>query len=210
MNSIDVTQFKRVFSAWEKIMRENKEYLIKLDGVAGDSDLGLTMTDGFTAANRYAQESNEQDLGMLIYYAGKAILSKAPSSLGTLLGNGFLEAGKALKGRSQIDPEEVYKFIEAIEIGVQKRGNAKVGDKTFLDGIDPAIPILKKLTAENSKTVLSEAAIAAKKGSDATVGMLAKHGRMAIRGEDSRSYIDPGSVVGALLIQGLRDGLLEG
>ena len=119
-------------------------------------------------------------------------------------------AGKALKGRSQIDPEEVYKFIEAIEIGVQKRGNAKVGDKTFLDGIDPAIPILKKLTAENSKTVLSEAAIAAKKGSDATVGMLAKHGRMAIRGEDSRSYIDPGSVVGALLIQGLRDGLLEG
>jgi len=208
MNKIGVAEFKKAFAAWAKIMRENKAYLIELDGVAGDSDLGLTMTDGFAAANEYAQESGESDLGMLIYHAGKAILSKAPSSLGTLLGSGFLEAGKAFKGKSEVEPGELYRFVEAIEAGVQKRGNAKVGDKTFLDGIDPAIPVLKTLDAENFESVLKAAADAAKKGSDATVGMLARHGRMAIRGEDSRAYIDPGSVVGALLVKGLCEGLL--
>ena len=32
------------------IMAENREYLINLDSVVGDGDLGLTMSDGFLAA----------------------------------------------------------------------------------------------------------------------------------------------------------------
>ena len=32
------------------IMAENKDKLIEMDGIVGDGDLGLTMSDGFKAA----------------------------------------------------------------------------------------------------------------------------------------------------------------
>ena len=42
------------------IMAENKDKLIEMDGIVGDGDLGLTMSDGFKAA--YDAVSEEQSL----------------------------------------------------------------------------------------------------------------------------------------------------
>ena len=50
-----------------------------------------------------------------------------------------------------------------------------------------------------------EAALAARQGYEGTLGMLAKHGRMAIRGEASRAYLDPGAAVAALLVRAWAD-----
>ena len=143
MNGIAVAEWKCIFSAWERAMRDNADDLIRLDGVAGDSDLGLTMSDGFAAASRVAAVFDGTDIGMLIYQSGKAIMSGAPSSLGTLLGGGFLEAGKALRGRARLELEELYLFFEAVEKSVMLRGGCSVGDKTFIDGLDPAVQTLK-------------------------------------------------------------------
>lgn len=207
MDRIDVPAFKMVFSAWAGIMRANKDLLVALDGVAGDSDLGLTMADGFAAAAEYAQSYDGTDLGNLLYFAGKAILSRAPSSLGTLLGSGFLEAGKRFKGQTDAGLERLYEFFEAIEAGVQNRGRAQVGDKTFLDGLHPAIDAAKNLEPGGPPEAMQAVTAAAINGAKATVGIVAKHGRMAIRGEASRAYTDPGAVVAALLVKGLMDTL---
>lgn len=203
MKSIDIAGWKAVFAAWETVMRRNADYLIELDGVAGDSDLGLTMADGFAAANRAAAAFQGADVGMLIYHSGKAIMSNAPSSLGTLLGSAFLEAGKRLKGRQSMDVSESYVFFEAIEEDIMRRGHSKVGDKTFLDGLDPAVQVLKDGNAwtEDPRRKLESAALAARRGSDNTRNMIARHGRMAIRGEQSVGMLDPGSVVAALLVE---------
>lgn len=45
------------------------------------------------------------------------------------------------------------------------------------------------------------AAVAARQGYQNTQGMLARHGRMAIRGELSKDYLDPGAAVAALMIE---------
>ena len=47
-----------------------------------------------------------------------------------------------------------------------------------------------------------ETAEAAWSAFEGTKGMLAKHGRMAIRGEASRELLDPGAAVAALLMKG--------
>ena len=143
MICIETKHWRRVFSAWADIMRENRDYLIELDGVAGDSDLGLTMTDGFAAARDAVLDFEGDDAGRLLYTGGKAIMRHAPSSLGTLLGSGFLEAGKRLKGREALPLDEAYRLFEAIEENIMARGGAKVGEKTFLDGIDPAVRALR-------------------------------------------------------------------
>ena len=66
-------------------MAANKQRLIELDGAVGDSDLGLTMTDGFRAAFDAVKDNPETDMGKLAYFAGKAMGSAVPSTMGTLM-----------------------------------------------------------------------------------------------------------------------------
>ena len=169
---LNVEDFRHLFEEWSRVMDKNKDYLIKLDQVAGDGDLGLSMSDGFHAMKEEAENSSIEDIGILLYNAGKTMNSKASSSLGTLISSGFIEA--------------------------------KVGEKTFLDGFDPAVRIMTANHSEEKVGIeLRKAAEAAQEGSASTVGMLACWGRAARRGEDSRQILDPGSVVAALLITSL-------
>ena len=43
MNAADL---RGLMETWARLMAENRDWLIELDSVVGDSDLGLTMSDG--------------------------------------------------------------------------------------------------------------------------------------------------------------------
>ena len=85
---------RSLFAEWARVMQGNKTVLTELDSVVGDGDLGLTMSDGFAAASDSAQHSNEPDLGRFFYLAGKAMASAVPSTMGTLMASGLMQAGK--------------------------------------------------------------------------------------------------------------------
>lgn len=204
--NLNSSDFVKLFDAWRDAIEENKEYLVKLDSVGGDGDLGLAMSDGFNAIQKMLAEKEMDDIGILLYNAGKTMSVYAPSSLGTLLSFGFMDAGKALKGNTEIPGSRIGELLEAFEKGIASRGNAKLGDKTFLDGFDPAVQVMKAVASEEEvPDALRKAAKAAKAGSDDTVNMVAKFGRIAVRGEESRGILDPGSVVAAILIAALAD-----
>ncbi len=187
------------------IMAENREYLINLDSVVGDGDLGLTMSDGFLAAYEAVAEKGETDAGRLLYQAGKAMSTAVPSTMGTLMASGLMQAGKALKGNTELSPGQVAELFQAYLEGVANRGKAKIGEKTFLDGLAPGVEALKEAVeaGEDLPTASAKAAAAAQKGFENTVGMLAVHGRAATRGEASRKLQDPGAAVAALLMKAL-------
>lgn len=205
---ITTSTFRLVFDAWAEIMIENKDYLIKLDGIAGDGDLGLSMTDGFNAIQDFLKTNYTTDIGIMFYNAGKTMSAYAPSSLGTLIAFGFIQIGKTFKGKEVISGLEITDLLESFLDEIMKRGKAKVGEKTFIDGLYPAIQILKANTSvDNVKKALRDSVIASEKGATETIGMLAKHGRIAVRGEDSRQILDPGAVVASLLIKALSETL---
>ena len=190
---MNADKLRGLLSAWAALMTEKRDWLIELDSVVGDSDLGLTMSDGFTAASEAAAASDLTDVGKLSYQAGKAMATAVPSTMGTLMASGLMNAGKVLKGLEDAADAD---FFQAYLEGVQNRGKAQIGEKTFLDGLQPAVEALKQ-----GKTPQETAEIAW----DAfqhTKGMIAKHGRMAIRGEASRDLLDPGAAVAALMMQG--------
>ena len=208
---LDVNSFTALFDALAEAMTANKEELIRLDAIAGDGDLGLSMMDGFNSIRKYAQEANTDDLGMFFYNSGKTMNEHASSSLGTLISSGFMSAGKAFRGKTSMTGCELAAFLEAFENGVIARGKSKVGEKTFLDGFDPAVQVMKENADEASvPTSLAKAAVAAQNGSASTVGMLAVWGRAARRGEDSRQLLDPGSVVASIMISTLTDCFAPG
>ena len=183
------------------IMDENRDLLISLDGVVGDGDLGLTMSAGFSAAYEAVAELNQPDIGRLLYQAGKMLGRTVPSSMGTLMASGLMNAGKAVTGRSELNVDGIYILMQGWQYGVEKLGKAKLGEKTFLDGFVPGVQAL--YNAEDFIQTFQQAAQEAKKGADGTVGMLAMHGRAAIRGEQSRDMMDPGAMVASLIFQAL-------
>lgn len=193
----------QLFDTWSNIFKQNVDYLTELDSVAGDADLGLVMNDGFSKVSEYLKTLDQNDVGMRFYQAGKYFNQVASSSMGTLLSAGFMNVGKKLKGKTEITEEDFYNIIFGIAEAIQNIGKAKEGEKTFLDGIFPAVRELEKEGDITEK--LSKALIASKEGVEKAKNLVGKHGRIAFRGEDSIGITDPGSVVAMLLVQGLKE-----
>lgn len=187
----------------DRIMNENKEYLIDLDSVVGDGDLGLTMGDGFKAAYGAVADGSEADAGKLLYSAGKAMSTAVPSTMGTLMASGLMQSGKVLKGKTELENDDITAVFQGYLEGVMNRGKAKVGEKTFLDGLAPAVEAMGAAFAngETIKEAAKKAVVAAEAGFENTTTMLAVHGRAATRGEASRSLKDPGAAVAVLLMR---------
>ncbi len=201
---LSANDFKKLMQHWAEVMVAHRDYLIELDSHVGDSDLGLTMGDGFTAASRAIADSDETDIGKLAYTAGKAMSTAVPSTMGTLMASGLMSVGKALRGKTELDSQGVADLFQAFFDGVQNRGKAQVGDKTFLDGLYGAVESLKvDAAAGGSMTEAAKrAAEAAHRGFLGTKGMIAQFGRAAGRGEQSRDLLDPGAAVADLLMKG--------
>lgn len=201
---IRFNKIKKLFEQWSIIMLSNKKYLIEIDSVVGDGDLGLTMSDGFKAAYLAVADSDETDIGKIFYNAGKKMSSAVPSTMGTLMASGLMQAGMALKGKDVLSLGDIVQLFEAYKQGVEFRGKAKAGEKTFLDGIAPAVDSLKEDLAKGETILVAarNALKASEKGSEMTKTMLAVHGRAATRGENSRELLDAGSVVAVLMMQG--------
>lgn len=194
-------EITKIFDTWAKIFTENEKYLTELDSVAGDADLGIVMHDGFVSTAEFVKQSSIDDVGMLFYQAGKHFNNVASSSMGTLLSSGLMVVGKNLKGKKTIEDGDFHTIVSGIAQGVMNIGKAKEGEKTFLDGIMPAERALAN--CDDVAQGLKAAVKASQEGVEKAKGLVAKHGRIAFRGQDSVGITDPGSVVASLIVQGL-------
>jgi phosphoenolpyruvate---glycerone phosphotransferase subunit DhaL len=202
--NIAAVEIKGMFQAFLDCIRKNKTYLIELDSLAGDGDLGLSMTDGFTAVASAFGQSDETDIGKLLFLAGKTFNNFAPSTAGTLLSNGFIQSAKALRATREIQTVGIALMMRSWLDGIMKMGEAGRGEKTLVDALAPAVDILEAEAGNpDLKAVLAKAAAAAADGAGQTVGMVAKHGRAAIRGSESIGMLDPGAAMVSLLIQAM-------
>lgn len=194
------------------LMEENKDYLYELDAASGDGDLGLTMTKGFAAGAEAANGSGEADLGKLFFLIGSTIAKVVPSTMGTLMGSGFLKAAKALKGKTELAPADFAAFVEAYYAGLQERGKANPGERTILDALKPAADAVRGAVdggEEDVGVLACKAAEAAEAGKEATKEMEAAHGKAVVHRAKLAGVPDQGAVVGALFYQAWKDVLAQ-
>lgn len=107
---MDNSYLIRLLKEISDIMSENRDHLIEMDSIVGDGDLGLTMGDGFKAAYEKVADGSITDAGKLLYQAGKAMASAVPSTMGTLMASGLMQAGKVLKGTEMLENADVAKL----------------------------------------------------------------------------------------------------
>lgn len=130
------------FQYISKEIEENKEQLTYLDQQNGDGDLGISMSDGFHAVCDYLENTEETTLTQLFSRAGNSFNEAAPSSLGTILSFFMKGIAKGLKGKESCNTKEMAAAMKLGLQNVMEKAGSKVGEKTILDALDPAITVL--------------------------------------------------------------------
>jgi dihydroxyacetone kinase-like protein len=199
----------RILEEISGIMDENKDDLCKLDGALGDGDIGLTMSKGFKAVIVNIPNLSEEDIGGLFMKSALVMGEAVASTMGTLFSTALLRGGKALAGKNELQGDDLIRFFEAMVEGITARGKGKVGDKTILDSLAPAVEAMNLANKENVSLLelMNKAYEAAEKGVQNTISMQSKHGRAARYLERSIGLQDPGATVGALFIKGFANYL---
>ena len=88
----------RALTAAASALEASADELNRLDGFAGDGDLGITMSEASRALKDVLAANQDMGGGPLLSACGAAIARKAPSTSGTLVATGFLRAAKAVTG----------------------------------------------------------------------------------------------------------------
>ncbi len=204
---IDIKDLKNILSKFENTAKKNKDYLIKLDSVLGDGDLGITMFKGFQAANEYIKDYNDNDIGEALQMVGMEIANSAAATMGILVATGFMKGGKELKGKSEMGYDEAIIFAEHAIEGIKDRGKSDVGDKTLLDCLVPAFNKFKDSYNEcdNFAIALNKAVKKGEEAVEKTKEMKSSFGRAHYYGEDSIGHKDPGAAAVLLFLESLND-----
>jgi len=187
------------------VVMQHSDSLSRMDAECGDGDFGVGMQLGFKNARRALLESKNDDIGSLLKTAGQEILSSVGGASGPLFGTLFIEAGKAVADKREIDVKDLTRMFDNSLDKIRLRGGASVGDKTLVDALAPAATSLRR-SAENGVDVseaLEMAAEAAKMGADSTKNMIAKHGKARYLGEQALGCEDPGAEVVRLIFETL-------
>lgn len=211
MQALGTLEIAGLFHHISRVFAEKRDILIALDSLVGDGDLGITMSKGFAAACDAVARLEDARPALQVKTAGAALAKAAPSTMGTLMATGLLRGSVPLEMKDQVDLQALAAFWRAFSDGVALRGRAQVGDKTVLDVLQPIAEEMEQQAASGAS--ISDALIAtsktAAKALDATKLLVAQHGKAAAFQEKSRGNVDAGATVGLILIEAMRDFVLE-
>lgn len=205
MEFIDKVKLKEILGHIVKSMEDAKEELIALDGAMGDGDLGLTMCKGFEAVYQEIDNLEETDMGKLMMKLGMKMNSVVPSTMGTLISTCFVKSAPNAKGKTELNLSDLAAMGRAAVNGVMQRGGSKIGDKTMLDALHPAVVALEQAVLKN-KTIAEaqkDAYQATIKGVEQTKSLKSVHGRAAYYNEQSIGRQDPGATAVMYIFRGI-------
>ena len=191
---------------------EHKDELNRLDGVAGDGDLGLTMTNASRALLELMPTLADVPEAESIRKCGLEIARKAPSTGGTLIAFALMAAAKAPVSPEAPGLERAAAYVDAAAASIAQRGQVGPGDRTMLDAVRPAADALRDAIAAGSTQAEAAraAAAAADAGAAATATMAAKVGRAGWLAERAAGHEDAGARLAALAFAAAAEGILRG
>ena len=183
---------------------ENRAYLSEIDGKIGDGDHGVNMAKGFGMASERLTGQNTS-LSKSFAILGDILMSEIGGSMGPLYGVMFNEFSDAIGDTAEIDAALYSRMLHAGLEGIQSIGDAKVGDKTLIDTLVPAVEAFDKATADGKSfgEALDALVVAAEAGRDSTINLVAKIGRASRLGERSLGVLDAGATSCAIILREL-------
>lgn len=209
MQTIDHGQFVKMLRTAAGLIRSNEPLLSKLDSFGGDGDHGTTMVRAMNNLEQAIDSAAGQDVQTLLSDIAWAVMGTDGGATGPLFGTFFMGMSEAVIGQV-IDATGLAKAFESGLASIQQQSKAKVGDKTMLDALIPAVAAAKKAASDGGDVlaVVKQAAEAAEAGAAATTNMQARFGRAKNIGPKSIGNPDAGATSVSFLFKGFLTGLM--
>lgn len=192
--------FLALVRAVAEALPAHRDELNRLDGVAGDGDLGLTVTTACRALLDLALTLNDMTEPEAIRKCGTEIARRAPSTGGTLIAFALMAAAKAEVAPDVPGAARAAAYLDAAARSLAERGKVEPGDRTMLDALLPAADAVREAARRGAGAgaVARAAAVAADAGAAATATMAAKVGRAGWLAERAAGHEDAGARLVAL------------
>lgn len=195
-----------------KGIQENKQYLGDVDGLIGDGDHGMNMNKGFSL---FEKRFVNQEFSFSDGLDGLAmiLLNEIGGSMGPIYGTILMCMAEAIEqsGKDEISLSDFAAYLDAGRTGLYEIVDARIGDKTLVDALSPAVDALRQADGkrESFAAALDEMKKAAVRGRDSTKELIAKFGRSSRLGERSRGVLDAGACSCCIILTAMADGILE-
>ncbi len=191
MKELSLQQFRLMITSVYDNMQSHAAEYSALDAQLGDGDHGEAMVTAFATINNSIQKSG--NFKTLLNDVAMDIMLTTSGSTSTLLGAFFL-------GMSDFAPEAEVANVENLKsmfIGgldnVMKNTQAKVGDKTMMDTLYPAVKSIENYTSDDCVLFFETMAKAAQAGAESTKMMKANFGRARNLGDKTIGHVDAGA-----------------
>ena len=186
----------RIVDIMAETVIKNEIPFCELDSAAGDGDFGMSVAKGFRVLKTEWANLDGTDIGTFLKSCGMIITEHCGGASGPIWGSAFRSAGKFADGKETVTLAEFAALMQASVDGIQKRGGAKLGDKTLLDALIPTTESLKESAAAglSIEEAFALGAKAAREGAEKTKEYAATKGRASYVGDRSLQHPDAGAM----------------
>lgn len=189
-------------------VQANREYLSQVDSVGGDGDHGINMNKGFTIAEKEINQQKITTMSEGFKTISNVLVNKIGGSMGPLYGSFFRGLSVASRKEEIITKEVVGAMLEKAYQNISLLTEAKVGDKTLMDVLTPAVETYQTSLQTDSFNECLQAMIqAAEAGLESTKQLAAKVGRASRIGDRSIGQQDAGATSCYLILKAFAEGI---
>lgn len=206
--TIDLGAICSMLAGAADAIKANHVHLSQLDAAIGDGDHGAAMLRVAEAISE-AVSAGSGDLKTLLSELAWAVMSTDTGATSPLFGCLFLGMSEAVDTETVLDCPAMASMFESALAKVRAQTKARVGDKTLIDALVPAVEALREGARANTglEDTLGKAAEAAARGAESTKDLCAVFGRARNLGDRTLGHADPGAASIAYVFAGLRAGL---
>lgn len=199
-------EIEKMFHKVAEIWQKNKDYLSEIDSRFGDGDHGVTIGKIASLIEKKLAAWEDDDIEEFLEDLGDSTMEIGGGSAGPLYGTLIGGLSGPLSGGGAIGEGLLKEMFTECQSAMEDITNAKVGDKTMMDALIPAVAAAE--AAEGDCLAILEAAKeAAARGAKESEQYVSKFGRARSYKEQTIGTPDAGAVSTSLFFAGLCDGL---
>lgn len=203
---ITVDDFQKMVALATKTVTERADEFSRLDAALGDGDHGEAISTAMKIVEKEAMKGG--DFKNMLNNMGFGVMLETSGSTSTLLGALFMGMSDGVPADvKELSADNVRAMFQSGLKNIQMNTKAKIGDKTMMDAVIPAIEAIQKAPGEDCKAILQAGADAALKGAESTIALKANFGRARNLGDKTIGHPDAGATSWASIFESFAKAL---
>lgn len=204
MDRLTLEQTREMLIAVADHLIVHMDDLTEADAAIGDGDHGVGMATGAESGKRALREMGEpRGVGQLFRTMGIQMMTAMGGASGVIFGTMFSACARVGPEANCLTPGALAGMMRASLDAVKERGKARLGDKTMVDALEPAVEAMEHTDQAAFLPMLELAEAAALAGVEDTKGYVARFGRAKSLQQRCLGHQDAGATSVWLIFQAM-------